>query len=187
MQTPLTNLHVQASHDFEYLFERLQDVLKEPLDDPLAPEVLVVPSSGLARWLTLKIARESTQQICANVHFQLPTVFIWQTCRKAMPDLVLPERSAFALDTLSLAMLEPLWDLRDGKFSCSSCTGGDLCECRRVLQHYVAGNDEAAASKMYGLGVQLAHLYENYLTHRSRGHETDSRWNWVSLWEAGKL
>lgn len=193
MQEANQKMEVAASHDFERLFDHLIDVLKVPLKDPLAPEIIVVPSKGLARWLSLKIAASGDNRglgICANIHFLLPTEFIWRTCRLLLPEL--PERSPFALDALSLRLLRPLWDLCEGKTRCGPCAKRHGCDCRPKLQNYLGdgGDESALALKTFGLASALAHLYENYLTHRSRGAQSKPLcsldWNWTNAWESGQ-
>ena len=45
-------------------------------DTPLVPETVVVPNFGMARWLSLAIAR--AHGICANVRFVLPAKLVWE-------------------------------------------------------------------------------------------------------------
>ena len=186
---PGCDFRVIASHDFEHLSVKLLNILKTPLEDPLAQELVVVPSKGLARWLSLKIAKHDDFKVCANINFLLPTELIWETCRQAFPEL--PERSPFALDVLSLRLLQPLSDLHEGKYHCAACSKSPGCACQQKLSSYLKGeSDESiAAMKRYGLAVELAHIYERYLTHRSRGlsfGEKNHEWNWTDAWQQGK-
>ena len=49
--------------------------MQEPLDDPLAPEIIVVHNQGMAQWIGQQIA--FTTGIAAHLHFPLPARFVW--------------------------------------------------------------------------------------------------------------
>ena len=68
--------YLVQSNQLECLFARLAAVLAAPLEDPLAPEVIVVQNAGMARWLSQRIALHAG--IAANIQFPLPARFIWQ-------------------------------------------------------------------------------------------------------------
>ena len=50
------SVHVAAHPDV--LVGRLCDLLATPLDDPFATELVAVPTRGIERWLTQRIASE---------------------------------------------------------------------------------------------------------------------------------
>jgi exodeoxyribonuclease V gamma subunit len=58
----------------------------------LAPALVVVPSQGMGRWLTLELARK--QGIAMQLEVQLPASFVWQLARLVLGQL--PEQSAFS-------------------------------------------------------------------------------------------
>ena len=68
-------LRLTESNRLEALAERLVAALDVPTDTPLVPETVVVPNFGMARWLSLAIAR--AHGVCANVRFDLPAKFVW--------------------------------------------------------------------------------------------------------------
>ena len=49
-------MRLHRSNRTEALVERLVDVVREPLADPLAPECIVVQGRGMERWLAMKLA-----------------------------------------------------------------------------------------------------------------------------------
>ena len=51
---PLT---IYSSNQMENLVEALARVVKEPLASPFTPEVIVVQSKGLQRWLAMELSR----------------------------------------------------------------------------------------------------------------------------------
>ena len=68
-------IHV-GSHPDE-LVGKLCDMLASPPADPFAPELVAVPTRGIERWLTQRIASEladrtSGDGVCANVEFPSP-------------------------------------------------------------------------------------------------------------------
>ena len=84
-------IHVR-SHPEELVGE-LCDMLAHPPDDPFAREVVAVPTRGIERWLTQRIASELGRRrvgdgVCANVEFPSPGRLV----RDVLP--AVPELSA---------------------------------------------------------------------------------------------
>ncbi len=82
-------IHV-GSHPDE-LVGGLCEMLASPPADPFAPEVVAVPTRGIERWLTQRIASEladrtSGDGICANVGFPSPYRLVREVLR-AVPEL----------------------------------------------------------------------------------------------------
>ena len=69
-------LRLHTSNRLETLAERLAEALQQPLRSPLQPELVVVQSQGMARWLKLELA--GRHGICANYSFPFPKVFCAQ-------------------------------------------------------------------------------------------------------------
>src|SRR4051794_34231542 len=63
-------LHVHRSDRADGLAEALRGLLAEPPADPFAPEVVCVPTRGMERWLTQRLA--AVYGICANIEFPFP-------------------------------------------------------------------------------------------------------------------
>ena len=57
-------LTVHHSNRLELLADRLAERLREPCGGPLLPEIIVVQSNGMARWLSLHLAQRLG--ICAR-------------------------------------------------------------------------------------------------------------------------
>jgi len=79
-----------ASHP-DQLVSRLCEELASPLDDAFVSEVIAVPTRGIERWLTQRIALDFAQRgigdgICANIEFPLPWRLINQVLLE-VPDL----------------------------------------------------------------------------------------------------
>ena len=75
-------LHVHRSERSDGLLPALADVLREPLADPFAVEVVAVPAKGVERWLTQRLAHAlgtgpaGDDGVCANVRFPSPSVLV---------------------------------------------------------------------------------------------------------------
>ena len=70
-------MSVHRSDEPDGLVGDLCEVLASPLADPLAPEIVSVPTRGIERWITERIAltfgeRGPEDGICANIEFPFP-------------------------------------------------------------------------------------------------------------------
>jgi hypothetical protein len=54
--------------------EKLAEVLSAPLSSPLTPEIIIVQSKGMERWISLQLAER--HGICANCRFPFPNTFV---------------------------------------------------------------------------------------------------------------
>ena len=144
--------------DLETLGELATTLLATPMDDPFAPALVVVPSQGMGRWLTLELARK--QGIAMQVEVQLPAKFVWDLSRLALGQL--PEQSAFSPSSLS-------WRLYDWL-----CEPAHLAQAPR-LAHYLDGGDER---RRLSLAVKIADVFDQYLLYRD---------DWLAAWERSEL
>src|SRR3954469_9605315 len=71
-------LHIHRAERADALVAALRDLLAVPLDDPIAPEVVSVPTRGMERWLGQRLcaslggAPQRSDGVCANVAFPPP-------------------------------------------------------------------------------------------------------------------
>jgi exodeoxyribonuclease V gamma subunit len=72
-------MHLSTAERVEPLAERLAEVLATTPTDPMTPEWVVVPTSGMQRWLSLELARHlgsagpgAHDGIAANIEFAYP-------------------------------------------------------------------------------------------------------------------
>lgn len=74
--TPPATLHLHRAERTDLLAEALAGLLDEPLSDPFAQELVVVPARGVERWLTQRLShRLGTDRgdgVCAGVRFISP-------------------------------------------------------------------------------------------------------------------
>src|SRR5262249_33564114 len=117
-------LYVHRSERADRLIETLSLVIGEPLDDPMEPEVVAVPTRGVERWLqqrlstTLGASPFRQDGICAHVAFPFPGRLIGGAVASSLgegaeTDPWLPERSVWPLlevvdERLSEPWLAPL-------------------------------------------------------------------------------
>ena len=78
-------LTLHTSNRLEQLSQQFSDSIKSPLSDVLAPEIVVVQNSGMARYLSLQLADK--QGISANMDFLFPAEFMWQLLKDVLPKL----------------------------------------------------------------------------------------------------
>src|SRR4051812_4181566 len=78
-------LKLHTSNRLEALAARLADVLRVPLSTALQPELVVVQSQGMARWLQLQLADH--HGICSNCQFPFPRAFSYAAFRASVPGL----------------------------------------------------------------------------------------------------
>ncbi|WP_339409553.1 exodeoxyribonuclease V subunit gamma [Pseudomonas sp. EA_35y_Pfl2_R5] len=144
--------------DLETLGELATRLLATPMREPFAPALVVVPSQGMGRWLTLELARK--QGIAMQLEVQLPAKFVWDLSRLALGQL--PEQSAFSPSSLS-------WRLYDWL-----CEQANLAEAPR-LAHYLDGGDER---RRLSLALKIADVFDQYLLYRD---------DWLAAWERNEL
>lgn len=151
-------LNLYHAPDLETLGALATSLLATPMREPFAPALVVVPSQGMGRWLTLELARK--QGIAMQLEVQLPSSFVWGLARLALGQL--PEQSAFSPSSLS-------WRLYDWL-----CEPANLSEAPR-LAHYLEGGDER---RRLSLAVKIADVFDQYLLYRD---------DWLAAWERNEL
>ncbi|HSD62108.1 MAG TPA: exodeoxyribonuclease V subunit gamma, partial [Burkholderiales bacterium] len=124
----------------------------------LRPEVVVVPHSGLARWLKYRIA--DATGICANVEFPYPAQFLWQLMSRVVP--AIPERSPFDAEVMAWRIFSRLEALPEG-------------EETAPLRAYAQARD---ARERLALAQRIAAVFDAYLVHRP---------DWLRAWAGGRL
>jgi exodeoxyribonuclease V gamma subunit len=113
-------LHVHRSERADALVEMLSNLVADPLDDPMTPEVVSVPTRGIERWLTQRLsahlgAHEGRQDgICANITFPFPGTLVNQALAVAAGtgpenDPWLPERAVWPLMEVVEEHLDKEW------------------------------------------------------------------------------
>ena len=75
-------LHIHRAERADALVAALGAVVVEPLDDPMAAEVVAVPTRGVERWLTQRLSTRlgatpgRADGVCANIDFPYPAALV---------------------------------------------------------------------------------------------------------------
>jgi exodeoxyribonuclease V gamma subunit len=147
---------VYHSNRLEVLADQLATLVRQPTDAPFVPEIIIVQSLGMARWLSFRLA--DRLGVCANLRFPFPAAFIWDIFHRVLTSV--PETSPFASEVLTWRLMTLLGDLEEApRFAplCAYCEGGDDV-------------------KRYELASRIATVYDQYLVYRP---------DWIRAWEAG--
>ena len=154
----MPGLHLYSSNRIELLADKLAVIVSgEPLS-PMTPEIIVIPSGGMERFVAFKLAEK--QQICANTQFPFPNTFINDIFRKVFPNI--KERSLFDLEMLTWKIMAVLPTFLDRK------------EFKQIKQY--VSNDPTQA-KQFQLCRKIAFLFDQYTVFRPE---------MIQKWEAGK-
>ena len=143
----MSDLRLFTSNRLEALAEKLAETLSKPLSSPLEPEVIVVQSKGMEKWLSLHLAE--LHGICANCRFPFPNAFSHEVFKNVIPDL--PEHSPFdpRIMTWRIMKLLPACITRPGF---------------EKLKSYLRGIGESL--KRFQLSERIADTFDQYLVFR---------------------
>ncbi|MGD2272380.1 MAG: exodeoxyribonuclease V subunit gamma, partial [Desulfobacterales bacterium] len=143
----MAGLKIFTSNRLEILSKQLANIVKTPLSFALDPEIIIVQSRGMERWLAMELAGHNG--ICANCRFPFPNVFLEDIFRKIMPDL--PEESPYEPGVMTFRIMKILPRfLNKPEFS--------------NLKAYL--RDDAHTVKLYQLSSKIADLFDQYLVFR---------------------
>src|SRR5450432_3049377 len=154
----VAGLYLHTSNRLETLFTELAEIVGQSLGSIFLPEIVVVQSVGMGRWLSLRLAE--AHGICANVQFPFPQKFVTDIFRAALPDAALGD--AYDRDVLPWRIMQRLPALLDrAEFE--------------PVRHYLAG--ARAELKLYQLATKIAEMFDRYLAFRP---------SMILDWDAGK-
>jgi exodeoxyribonuclease V gamma subunit len=151
-------LHLHRSERADALVDALGDVLRVPLADALAPEVVAVPTRGVERWLTQRLAHQlgvsgagRGDGVCGNLDFPFPGRLVGEAVGAASgvardADVWLPERSVWPLLEVIDAHLDEPW--------------------LATLAGYLGTRAEGQRSRRFSTARHLADLFDRYGVHR---------------------
>jgi len=135
------------SNRFEKLLEILAQILETPISSPLAPEMFVVQSQGMSRWISLGISRYAG--ISANFRFFYPNDFVQFLFKQMMPDIPDSPLNDSETVTWEVMKLIPEFHLRKG--------------FEQIDQYLEKDMDEI---KKYQLAGRIADTFDQYLLFR---------------------
>ena len=149
---------VQSNRVENLAAELLGTQAEAPLADPLAEEVVVVQSPGMALWLRTEQARAFG--IAAGVAYPLPSLFAWRLIRTLVPA---PVDDPYAKRSLR-------WTLF-GLLAALPPSAPEFAP----LRHYLEGGEQAL--KRFQLAERIADLFDQYLVYRP---------SWLAAWGRGQ-
>ena len=152
-------LTILSSNRVETLQSKLtQQLAVQPLRDPFAQEVIVVPTYAMARWLNLRIAQQ--QGIAANIDYPQAGAWIWALAGTILGGAAKPDPySREALNWQVFSLLPGL--LEDESFA--------------PLRHYL--DDDRSGLKRWQLAQRIADAFDRYQLYRP---------DKIRAWSAGK-
>ena len=143
----MTGLKVYTSNRLEILAKQLAGVVQTPLPTPLTPEIIVVQSRGMERWISMELA--GLNGISANCSFPFPNAFLEDIFIKLIPGL--PDISPFDPETMTFRLMKII----------PQNTGLKGFE---DLKAYLA--DDSNHLRLYQLAGRIADLFDQYQVFR---------------------
>ncbi len=136
----------------ENLAEALIENIERDRLSPMQPEVILVQSRGMARWLNLQRARRCGIQL--NSQFVFPRVLVDRLIQAVLPDYKTAEKSAFNRDSLKWFIFENLLSM--GKL-----------EGAEPIRHYLEKSETASPLlRRYLLAEKMAYLFDQHQVYR---------------------
>ncbi|MET0996025.1 MAG: exodeoxyribonuclease V subunit gamma [Mycobacterium sp.] len=177
-------LHLHRAERTDLLADRLGALLADPLPDPFAEELVLVPARGVERWLSQRLSHilgrgNGADGVCAGIAFRNPHSLIAEITGTADEDPWSPD-----------AMVWPLLEVIDESLDASWCR-----TLATHLGHLEQGEEkELRQGRRYAVARRLAGLFASYARQRPQllvdwldGHtgDLDDDLHWQpDLWRA---
>ena len=142
-----TNLKLYTSNRLEILAKQLAHIVRTPLPTPFAPEIIVIQSRGMERWISMELAR--INGVSANGSFPFPNAFLEDIFNSMLPDL--SAISPFEPDIMTFRLMNII--------SRSINLKGF-----NDLKAYLAGDNHQL--RLYQLAGKIADLFDQYQVFR---------------------
>ncbi len=150
-------LHVHRSERADALVSMLAELMADPLEDPMTPEVVSVPTRGIERWLTQRLsthlgAREGRHDgVCANIEFPFPGTLVGGALARAAgtdpeDDPWLPQRAVWPLMEVVEAHFDEPW--------------------LAPLAQHIENSATVEGSRRFSSIRHVADLFDRYAVHR---------------------
>jgi exodeoxyribonuclease V gamma subunit len=163
-------LHVHRSNRLEPLVSRLAELCATPGLAPMKPEVIIVQSRGMDRWLAMELSRRLG--VFANAEFPFPRKFIENAFANVLGE-VLETTSSFSPERMVWSIAALLRDL-------------DQQPAFAELRGYLAGDSQGV--RRIELATRLADVFDQYPVYRPESvlaweESPSSEWQAI-LWRA---
>jgi exodeoxyribonuclease V gamma subunit len=156
-------LHVHRSDRTDALVSMLAELVADPLEDPMTPEVVSVPTQGIERWLTQRLSGHlgvtpgGHDGVCANIAFPFPGALVSAALARATgndpkADPWLPERAVWPLMEVVEEHFDEPW----------------LAPLAQHIRKSGVLKDRSAAGtpKRFSIVRHMADLFDRYGVHR---------------------
>jgi len=150
-----TGFNLFTGNRLENLAESLAETIAEPLASPFAPEIVVLQSKGMERWLSMEIAQK--KGICANFSFSFPNTFFYNLCKEIIPDI--PGNPLFETDLLTFTIMKLLLSSSDLSFGSSFGSSGFA-----TLERYLGDKNDSL--KLFQISEKIADIFQQYIIFR---------------------
>ena len=147
--TPHSGLTLHTSNRLERLADQLAELIADPLRSPLLPEIILVQSNGMRRWLEQQIAER--HGICSNVQFPFPQKFFHDLLQNAFPQA--EATNLFDQEVMTWRIMKDLPRL---------ATRPEFA----AISNYLRG--ERTELRAYELARRIAHVFDQYLVFRPK-------------------
>ena len=164
-------LHVHRASRADVLADGLGELLRSPLPDPFATEVVVVPARGVERWLSQRLSHRlggspgRDDGVCAGVEFRSPGSLVAEITGTRDEDPWSPEALVWPLLAALDASLDEAW-------------ARPLA--RHVGHGLPAAEADLRAGRRFAVARRLARLFASYALQRPQlvedwhtGRDTD--------------
>jgi exodeoxyribonuclease V gamma subunit len=152
------SFRVFTANRLEILADQLAQVLQEALPSPFDPEIIVVQSKGMERWICLQLAER--HGICSNCRFPFPNTFVHEIFRSVLKNL--PRPNLFDPEVMTWRVMKALPSLLEEP-------------AFEALHLYLeSGRSDL---KRFQLSQRIADLFDQYLLFRPE---------MMFQWEKGK-
>ncbi|MGW0161240.1 exodeoxyribonuclease V subunit gamma [Mycobacterium sp. NPDC003323] len=142
-------LHLHRAERTDVLADGLATLLADPLPDPFATELVLVPAKGIERWLSQRLSNRLG--VCAGVEFRNPRSLIAELTGT---DTANP----WAADAMAWPLLSVIDDSLDEPW-CATLANH--------LGHFATGEErELRQGRRYAVARRLAGLYASYARQR---------------------
>ncbi len=140
-------LKVYTSNNLANLAQRLAGVVESPLSSPTEPEVILVQSRGMERWVAMELAR--LHGVWANCRFPFPNTFLKELFAHVVPEYPASNLFEPAIMAWKIMSLLPTLIERTGF---------------EALKHYVGSG--RGTLRPYQLCRRIADVFDQYLVFR---------------------
>jgi len=147
--TSRSGLTLHTSNRLERLADQLSKLIADPLRSPLLPEIIVVQSNGMRRWLEQQIA--DRHGICSNVQFPFPQKFFHDLLQDTFPQS--EATNLFDQEVMTWRIMKDLPRLASRpEFA--------------AVANYLRG--ERTELRAYELARRIAHVFDQYVVFRPK-------------------